>query len=79
VNRTTTCDICRHWTGRPNGITVYRDWGVCRSGKHIATSWASAEDETALIHHVEGGCDCATSVIQTGPKYGCIHFCGMQS
>ena len=70
-----TCDTCDHWarhTSLPGESLC--PWNECRSGKHVATGWTTHGNERCLIHHVEGGCDCARSVVQTGPKYGCIHW-----
>lgn len=73
-----TCDNCAHWTDtkQMNGKT--RGWGRCVSGKHVSTGWTTHGDESSLIHHADG-CECSRSVVQTGPKYGCIHFRPTQS
>lgn len=76
-----TCDQCRFWNERlfwtGTGQTLSGEptgWGECGSGKHVETGWTVHGDESSLTHHVEAGCDCARSVVETGPKYGCIHF-----
>jgi hypothetical protein len=68
-----TCDQCAHWRDAKRLDGTTRGWGRCASGKHVETGWTTHGDESSLIHHAEG-CDCARSVVQTGPKYGCIHF-----
>lgn len=68
-----TCDQCAYWTDFEQLDGTSRGRGRCLSGKHVASGWVTDGDESSLIHHAEG-CDCSRSVVQTGPKYGCIHF-----